>query len=93
MAEKNLNTRIVNKHDTEANWIKATSFTPKPGELIVYDKDSTHNHGRLKVGDGSSNVNNLPFITDGCLMQSDMPSIVTEVIAALPVYDGDYEII
>ena len=62
MAEKTLsNIRIVNKHDTEANWLKATGFIPKKGELIVYDKDSTYNYERFKIGDGSTVVSSLPF--------------------------------
>lgn len=62
MAEKTLNNiRIVNKHDTEANWLKATGFIPKKGELIVYDKDSTYNYERFKIGDGSTVVSSLPF--------------------------------
>lgn len=62
MAEKNFNNvRIINKHDTEANWIKATGFIPKQGELIIYDKDSTYNYERFKIGDGSTVVNSLPF--------------------------------
>lgn len=65
MAEKNFNNvRIVNKHDTEANWQKATGFIPKQGELIVYDKDSTHNYERFKIGDGSTVVSSLPFADD-----------------------------
>lgn len=62
MSEKNFNNvRIVNKHDTEANWLKATGFTPKQGELIVYDIDSNHTYERFKIGDGKTNVNTLPF--------------------------------
>lgn len=62
MAEKTLNNiRIVNKHDTEANWLKATGFIPKKGELIVYDKDSTYSYERFKIGDGSTVVSSLPF--------------------------------
>lgn len=59
--EKVLNTRIVNKHDTEANWLKATTFVPKAGELIVYDPDDNYNHARTKLGDGVTLVSNLPF--------------------------------
>lgn len=63
MTEKNFNARIVHKHDTEVNWNKATSFIPKQGELIVYDKDSTYDYERIKIGDGVTNVNSLPFAT------------------------------
>ena len=36
MAQTNtFNTRIQHKHDVEANWLKATTFAPKAGELII----------------------------------------------------------
>lgn len=66
MSEKTLNNiRIVNKHDTEANWQKATGFTPKQGEVIVYDIDENYSYERIKIGDGKSNINDLPFIDKG----------------------------
>lgn len=61
MSEKTLNTRIIHKHDTEINWSKATNFIPKKGEIIIYDKDNNYNYERIKVGDGTTLVNNLPF--------------------------------
>lgn len=64
MAEKNIKSRIIHKHDVESNWILATNFTPKQGEIIVYDVDSNYNYERLKIGDGEHNVNELPFSTD-----------------------------
>lgn len=64
MAEKFLNTRIVNKHDSAENWSKATNFTPKQGEIIVYDVDENYDYERIKIGDGVQNVNALPFVDD-----------------------------
>jgi hypothetical protein len=65
MSEKNFNNvRIINKHDTEENWLKATGFTPKQGELIIYDVDANYDYERAKIGDGINNVNDLPFIND-----------------------------
>lgn len=61
MSEKTLNTRIIHKHDTEANWSKATSFIPKLGELIVYDIDENYTYERFKIGDGVTLVSELPF--------------------------------
>lgn len=63
MPEKQFNGRIVHKHDTSANWVKATGFVPKQGEIIVYDIDDTYDYERIKVGDGVTNVNSLPFTT------------------------------
>lgn len=50
------NARVVQKHDTKANWDKATNFIPLPGEIIVYD-----DLDRIKIGDGVTTVVNLPF--------------------------------
>lgn len=61
MAEKKLNTRIVHKHDTAENWMKATNFIPKHGEIIVYDADTTTTYERIKIGDGRTVVSALPF--------------------------------
>ena len=54
--------RIQLKNDTEANWNKAKNFVPLKGEVIIYSADDTHPFSRLKVGDGNTTVNNLPFI-------------------------------
>lgn len=59
MAE--IKTRIIQKHETEANWNKATGFIPKLGEVIIYDPDTTHTRSRIKVGDGIKIVSALPF--------------------------------
>ena len=57
MAEKTLNGRIIQKHDTEANWLKATNFKPKAGEVIIYDADENYSYPRIKIGDGNTLVN------------------------------------
>lgn len=64
MAAKTIKTRIINKHAVESDWMKATNFTPMQGEIIIYDPDDTYSYSRFKIGDGVSNVNDLPF-TDG----------------------------
>ena len=64
MAENTLKARLQMKSDTEANWIKAVNFTPKKGEIIVYLADETHFSPRIKIGNGSSNVNDLPFLSN-----------------------------
>ena len=64
MAEKQFNGRIIQKHDSEANWEKATNFIPKAGEIIIYDADEIHHYCRIKIGDGNTLINNLPFSTE-----------------------------
>lgn len=62
--EKNVNARVVFKHDVEKNWKLATNFIPKKGELILYDPDTTYDYTRIKIGDGSTKVNDLSFLFD-----------------------------
>lgn len=68
MVTKNIQSRVIHKHDIEANWIKAVNFIPQCGEIIVYDIDDNYTYERFKIGDGIQNVNNLPFLN---AIQSD----------------------
>lgn len=61
MANKIIKTRIQQKHDISENWAKAENFTPLIGEIIIYD-----DLNKIKIGDGKTNVNNLPF-TNGAI--------------------------
>lgn len=69
MANKELQGRVVNKHDTETNWAKAVNFIPKKGEIIVYDADDNCSYERIKVGDGATVVSELAFITDAAMTE------------------------
>lgn len=64
MASKTFNGRIIHKHDIESNWNLAVNFIPMQGEIIIYDVDETHEYERIKIGDGATNVNSLPFVND-----------------------------
>lgn len=64
MAEKTINSRIIHKHDIEANWSKTVNFIPQQGELIVYDIDENYDYERFKIGDGETLVSALPFTND-----------------------------
>ena len=59
MANKTFQGRIIQKHDTKANWDKATNFVPLKGEIIVYDDLK-----KIKIGDGATKVGSLTFIND-----------------------------
>lgn len=63
MAEKSLQARIQNKCDTTANWAKATNFVPKKGEIVVYSDGGGTGVPKMKVGDGTTVVESLKFIT------------------------------
>lgn len=82
MAEKNINSRIQHKHDVEENWKKAVNFTPKDGEMIVYDVDATHNKCRIKFGNGVDNVNDLPFV-DEPITLDEIDAICGQTIASV----------
>lgn len=73
--EKTITTRVQMKTDTASNWGKATNFTPKKGEIIVY----SGNPPRIKVGDGTTKVNALPFATSSVYVGETEPT-------------GDYDI-
>lgn len=89
-ANNTIKTRIRLKSDTEANWNKAgprdgsAGFVPLAGELIVYSADATHPFSRLKVGDGNTNVVNLPFIDAGTLNGNETEIVKKENFAAFP---------
>ena len=54
------NVRVVMKHDSDEHWSNAEGFIPLAGEIIVYDTSK-----RIKIGDGITNVINLPFASAG----------------------------
>ena len=66
---KKLSTRIINKHATAAVW-NDTNFVPLQGEIVIYDpgydsKDGkTYKRERMKIGDGSHSIQELPFVNE-----------------------------
>lgn len=72
--EKTMKARVQHKHDTEANWLKATNFIPLASEIVVYDPDENYDYPRIKIGDGKTNINTLPFITKDYAKTSDVPT-------------------
>lgn len=71
MSNKNIYSRIQQKHDTEANWGNAKNFTPLIGEIIIYDKDDTHPLPRFKIGNGIDNVNDLEFVSESVIYKQN----------------------
>ena len=64
---KSLNLRVIHTHDVEENWLKLLDFVPNSGELIVYDADTSHLYERFKIGDGVTNLHQLPFTTEAVM--------------------------
>jgi len=71
MANKIVSGRIVMKHDTANNWSKAKNFTPMRGEVILYDVDNDNSAVRVKLGDGVTNVNSLPFLGESMALSNN----------------------
>ena len=74
---KEIKSRIILKHDNEINWNKASSFIPKQGEVIIYDVDDNYTYERMKIGDGITNVIDLPFITHQIVGKKTEGTVVT----------------
>ena len=84
-------TRIQLKSDTEENWNKvgpkpgSSGFIPLQGELIIYIPDDEHpDYSRLKIGDGSTNVVNLPFIDAGTINDKEVEIVKLTNFASRP---------
>jgi hypothetical protein len=83
MNEKMLRARIQHKHKTEAEWyldvytavgsteLRENPFVPLGGELIIFDKDATHEFDRFKFGDGETNVMELPFASTSMIISGN----------------------
>ena len=91
ISNNTIKTRIQLKSDTEENWNKAgpkngsAGFVPLLGELIVYTPDATHPFSRLKVGDGSTNIVNLPFIDSGTLNGNETEIVKKATFSEFPL--------
>jgi hypothetical protein len=76
-----IKTRILLKSDISENWDKAAnSFIPKLGEVCIYlDRtqldDGTYIPG-VKVGDGSSYINELEFINDSYISKEEIDELL-----------------
>lgn len=93
MAEKNIKSRIIHKHDIESNWKLATNFIPMKGEIIVYDIDNVYNYERFKIGDGNTLVSALPFTDDALrtYLLSEI-GVVDDKVDAVSVLVGDQSV-
>lgn len=52
----------VIKVDLASNWAKAKKYVPERGVIIVYEYEDSA--PRLKIGDGSTLVGDLPFVSN-----------------------------
>lgn len=50
------------KVDSEENWKKATNYIPDIFTIIIYEFEN--NAPKVKIGDGVTFVNDLPFLSN-----------------------------
>ena len=86
--EKTISARMQMKTDTALNWSKAINFIPKKGEIIIYEADSDYGYERMKIGDGSTKVNDLPFVI-GAKDWNQNDSTASDYIKNRPFYTGE----
>ena len=80
---KKMKGRVQHKGKTEAEWyldvydangnLRDTPFIPLKNEIIVFSKDENNENDRLKVGDGITNVIDLPFSASLELEKIELP--------------------
>lgn len=62
MADIKLNARLIQLHDTEANWDRVSDkFIPNKSEAVLFDPDKNHPYVRIKYGNGETPLKDLPF--------------------------------
>ena len=78
--------RIVQKTDTEANW-KTSKLIPYKGEIILYETSDADVPFGVKIGDGEQNPDSLPFIDDPLATKEYVNTMVED---RAPVRGVDY---
>jgi len=79
-----IKSRILLKTDTTLNWNKATNFIPKKGEICIYSDrfqldDGSYVPG-IKVGDGTSYINELEFMGDEYISNEEIDSLFANAV-------------
>ena len=72
--------KVLFKHETQADWDKST-YIPDKGEKVLYDPDASFPYTRVKYGDGTRSVKNLPFaISEISFTQADRDALSNVVL-------------
>lgn len=79
--------RVSQLHRTEAAWDKLLGFIPAAGEFIIFDPDKRHSYARIKVGDGITELKDLPFFIDSAIDDHTTKKRLNEIIDAGRVSD------
>ena len=78
MPDFNITTRIANKYDLAQNW-SANNPVLLAGEIGI-ELDSNTNSMKIKVGNGSTSWNNLPYITTEAIVDAVMSDTSTRPV-------------
>lgn len=70
--------RLLQKIDTSDNWSKATSFVPLKGEICIYADEGEA--PKIKIGDGATNINDLPFLATDIISTDEIDEVCGESI-------------
>lgn len=83
------NTNVILRVGYE-NW---EGFIPKAGEQVIFSPDVSHASPRIKIGDGKTGINELPFATDTSLTitgaAADAGEVGKELKKFLPLAGGN----
>lgn len=92
---KTIKTRVLLKTDFTENWNKAAnSFIPKEGEVCIYlDRiqleDGSYIPG-IKVGDGTSYINELEFINDDYITNAQIDALFNSNLIKFYVSNNEF---
>ena len=68
------------KNGKEADWNRVQNFIPGKGEPIIFLVDETHEYPRMKIGDGETVLEDLPFLPIGKIPGFDPNNIVAKKV-------------
>lgn len=72
--------QVYIKSDTKENWDKAKNFIPKENEIILYTNFEPNG---IKIGDGKTKVNDLPFVNNAEYYIEDEDTLVINMKGGL----------
>lgn len=102
---KTLNARVQTKHDIENNWNQAINFIPKPGEIVIYERDRTSEQvqesytdwqTKLAVANAITNKESEEYLSAAALAteaENTYNKDKTRIVARFKVGDGTTKLI
>lgn len=88
-SEKEFYVRFQQLTNTEADW-KNTNFIPKKGEIIIFQEEGDES-SKLKIGNGKSALNDIPFFggqSGGDVDLSEIEENIAEIEQTIGNFEG-----